>query len=239
MSKWHWNIAVLTSYFNFRLVEIKTMGNNEIVNRNAILGDTQDFGFDKALRGYDTKQVDEYIENLLAINKNASEMFDQRYDDLKNQNSMLEYELNQAKSELKEMTKLFEKCREERDELKQSQQTATAVVDSVELDEYKQKCTSLANKNKLLAEENKKLEDKNRDLQRDVAHLTKKVDKNRTEIKNLKDELEAGMTAESEKKYAEIAQVYQGAVDKAEDLIYRLQTELSLAHSKAEDISAQ
>jgi chromosome segregation ATPase len=152
---------------------------------------------------------------------------------------MLEYELNQTKAELKEMTKLFENCRAQRDELKQTQQNANVVVDSVELDEYKQKCASLISKNKLINEENKKLEEKNRDLQRDVAHLTKKVDKNRNEIKNLKEELEAGMSAESEKKYAEIAQIYQGAVDKAEDLIYRLQTELSLAHSKAEDVSVQ
>lgn len=209
---------------------------NEIIDRNAILGHSQDF--DKVLRGYDTKQVDDYIANLLATNKNASEMFDQRYEELRNRNEMLEFELNKAKSDLAEITKLFEACRAQRDELKQAQQNPIAVVDSVELEEYKQKCTSLLNKNKLLAEENKKLEDKNRDLQRDVAHLTKKVDKNRMEIKALKEDAEAGLTNESDKKYAEIAQIYQSAVDRAEDLIYRLQTELSLAHSKAEDVSS-
>ena len=209
---------------------------NEIIDRNAILGHSQDF--DKVLRGYDTKQVDDYIANLLATNKNASEMFDQRYEELRNSNEMLEFELNKAKSDLAEITKLFEACRAQRDELKQAQQNPIAVVDSVELEEYKQKCTSLLNKNKLLAEENKKLEDKNRDLQRDVAHLTKKVDKNRMEIKALKEDAEAGLTNESDKKYAEIAQIYQSAVDRAEDLIYRLQTELSLAHSKAEDVSS-
>ena len=209
---------------------------NEIIDRNAILGQSQDF--DKVLRGYDTKQVDDYIANLLATNKNASEMFDQRYEELRNSNEMLEFELNKAKSDLAEITKLFEACRAQRDELKQAQQNPIAVVDSVELEEYKQKCTSLLNKNKLLAEENKKLEDKNRDLQRDVAHLTKKVDKNRMEIKALKEDAEAGLTNESDKKYAEIAQIYQSAVDRAEDLIYRLQTELSLAHSKAEDVSS-
>ena len=82
----------------------------------------------------------------------------------------------------------------------------------------------------------KKLEDKNRDLQRDVAHLTKKVDKNRTEIKSLREEIESGMTNEADKKYTEIARIYESAIDKAEDLIYRLQTELSLAHSKVEDV---
>lgn len=209
---------------------------NEIIDRNAILGHSQDF--DKVLRGYDTKQVDDYIANLLATNKNASEMFDQRYEELRNRNEMLEFELNKAKSDLAEITKLFEACRAQRDELKQAQQNPIAVVDSVELEEYKQKCTSLLNKNKLLADENKKLEDKNRDLQRDVAHLTKKVDKNRMEIKALKEDAEAGLTNESDKKYAEIAQIYQSAVDRAEDLIYRLQTELSLAHSKAEDVSS-
>lgn len=209
-------------------------------DRNAILGNgTRDYGFDKVLRGYDPKQVEEYIDNLLTLDKNASEMFDQRYNDLLNQNSMVEFELKRAKAELADMTKLFEKCRAERDELKQMNLAPASQVDSAELEEYKAKYESLIAKYRLLSDENKKLEDTNRDLQRDVAHLTKKVDKNRTEIKNLKDELENGMSSDSEKKYSEIAQIYQSAVDKAEDLIYRLQTELSLAHSKAEDITKE
>ena len=54
------------------------MTNNDVVDRNKILGSaTQDFGFDKVLRGYDIKQVNEYISNLLATNKNAGELFDQ------------------------------------------------------------------------------------------------------------------------------------------------------------------
>lgn len=212
---------------------------NDTIDRNAILGSgPKDYGFDKVLRGYDTKQVDEFIENLLASNRGATEIFDRRYSDLKNQNSMLDYELKQVKSELSDMTKLFENCRAERDALKQSGISPTVKVNDVELEEYKSKYESLVSKYRLLSDENKKLEDANRDLQRDVAHLTKKVDKNRTEIKNLKEELETGMSDDSEKKYHEIAQIYQSAVDKAEDLIYRLQTELSLAHSKAEDITS-
>lgn len=211
---------------------------NDVVDRNSILGNgSKNYGFDKVLRGYDTKQVDEFIENLLSSTKGASEIFDQRYSDLKNQNSMLEYELSQAKSELTDMTKLFEKCRDERDELKKSCVSPTVQVNNTELEEYKSKYESLISKYRLLSDENKKLEDINRDLQRDVAHLTKKVDKNRTEIKNLKEELENNVGTDTEKKYMEISQIYQNAVDKAEDLIYRLQTELSLAHSKAEDIS--
>ena len=41
-------------------------------------------------------------------------------------------------------------------------------------------------------------------MQRDVAHLTKKVDKNRTEIKSLREEIESGVTNETDKKYTEI-----------------------------------
>ena len=48
------------------------MTNNDVVYRNKIIGSaTQDFGFDKVIRGYDIKQVNEDISNLLAINKNA------------------------------------------------------------------------------------------------------------------------------------------------------------------------
>ena len=70
------------------------MTNNDVVDRNKILGSaTQDFGFDKVLRGYDIKQVNEYISNLLATNKNAGELFDQRFEELKNSKSMLELSL--------------------------------------------------------------------------------------------------------------------------------------------------
>ena len=41
------------------------MTNNDVVDRNKILGSaTQDFGFDKVLRGYDIKQVNEYISKM-------------------------------------------------------------------------------------------------------------------------------------------------------------------------------
>ena len=107
---------------------------------------------------------------------------------------------------------------------------------NIKLDELDKIKDLLNNIDINLGEENKKLEDKNRDLQRDVAHLTKKVDKNRTEIKSLREEIESGVTNETDKKYTEIARIYESAIDKAEDLIYRLQTELSLAHSKVEDV---
>ena len=99
---------------------------NELFDRNAILG-AQQQDFDKVLRGYDPKQVDEYIANLISVNKNASEMFDNRYEELKNQKEMLEYELNQAKGDVVEITKLFEKARAQRDELKQAQQALSLI----------------------------------------------------------------------------------------------------------------
>lgn len=217
------------------------MSNNDVFNRDKILGkEHQDMGFDKVLRGYDPKQVDEYIADLHRANKNASEIFDQRFEDLKNQNSMLSCELSQAKGELEKISELYTTCREQRDNYKAKLDGPVVTQqDAVEIGELKEKIDSLLAKNRILSEENKKLEEKNRDLQRDVTHLTKKVDKNRFEIKNLKEELESGMTSDSAKKYSEIAQIYESAIDKAEDLIYRLQTELSLAHSKAEDISSK
>ena len=100
------------------------MTNNDVVDRNKILGSaTQDFGFDKVLRGYDIKQVNEYISNLLATNKNAGELFDQRFEELKNSKSMLEYELSQSKGEVEKLTKLLEDIRAQRDTL-QAQETS-------------------------------------------------------------------------------------------------------------------
>lgn len=218
------------------------MSNKDIVNRDQILNSSKeisDFGFDKVLRGYDVKQVNEYINNLLLANKNASELFDNRFEAVKNENSMLSCELSQVKGELGKITELYDKCAKQRDEYKAMSSTqGMSPVDSLQVSALEEKINSLISKNRILSEENKKLEDKNRDLQRDVAHLTKKADKNRFEIKNLKEELESGMSSDSSKKYSEISQIYESAIDKAEDLIYRLQTELSLAHSKAEDVSA-
>lgn len=217
------------------------MSNNDIVNRNQILGDgTQDFGFDRVLRGYDVKQVNEYINNLLSANKNAGEIFDERFNEIKNENEMLSCELSQAKGELEKINELYEKCRKQRDEYKiLLDGPVVTQAEAVQICELQEKINSLISKNRILSEENKRLEDKNRDLQRDVAHLTKKADKNRFEIKSLKEELEAGMSSDSAKKYSEVARIYESAIDRAEDLIYRLQTELSLAHSKAEDVVAE
>ncbi|MDD6619886.1 MAG: hypothetical protein PUE75_02185 [Eubacteriales bacterium] len=217
------------------------MSNNDIVNRNQILGnETQDFGFDKVLRGYDVKQVNEYINNLLSANKNAGEIFDERFNGIKNENEMLSCELSQAKGELEKINELYEKCRKQRDEYKiLLDGPVVTQAEAVQISELQEKINSLISKNRILSEENKRLEDKNRDLQRDVAHLTKKADKNRFEIKSLKEELEAGMSSDSAKKYSEVARIYESAIDRAEDLIYRLQTELSLAHSKAEDVGAE
>lgn len=208
----------------------------EYLDRNEILGNSKDYGFDRVLRGYDVKQVEAYIENLLQADKNATAMFDSRITDLKNENSMLECELLQIKSDLNQMKALYTQCSQERDKLKSQQKAAdTSDVKQDEYNELEEKYNKLVSKNRLLAEKNKALEDEKRNLQRDIAHLVKKVDKNRSEIKSLNEQLEAGCI-DSENINAKIANIYKSSIDKAEDLIYRLQTEFSIAHSKAEDV---
>lgn len=217
------------------------MSNKEIVDRNQILGQ-KSIEFDRVLRGYDPKQVDEYIDNLIKSQRNASEVFDSRFNELKNENSMLRYELEAAKEAFEQEKVRSKNLEEERARLakKTSEQPKEIkVVDNTALNELQEKYDSIFSKNRLLAEDNRKLAKENGDLKRDIAHLTKKVDKNRTEIKNLRSDVESGMTSDSDKKYSEIAQIYESAIDKCEDLIFRLQTELSLAHSKAEDVSAK
>ena len=136
------------------------MTNNDVADRNKILGSaTQDFGFDKVLRGYDIKQVNEYISNLLATNKNAGELFDQRFEELKNSKSMLEYELSQSKGEVEKLTKLLEDIRAQRDTLQAQETSKGSSLDTSVVEEYQAKIDSLISKNRLLGEENKKLED--------------------------------------------------------------------------------
>ena len=206
-------------------------------NREELLGTAaKGYAFDKVLRGYDTKQVDDYIDNLVKTNKNASEIFDSRFSDMKNQNTMLTYELEQVKSELETSMKTINSLRAENDRLAKetAKETIVRVDRSEEIKELEDKISKLTSKNRLLQEENKKLEDKNRDMQRDIAHLTKKVDKNRNKINELSGQVETGEGPD--KSFYEISQIYESAIDKAEDLIYRLQSEFSLAHSKAEDL---
>ena len=56
------------------------------------------------------------------------------------------------------------------------------VVDDSQLKELQEKYDSLVSKHRLMGEENRKLSKENEGLKRDVAHLTKKIDKNRSEI---------------------------------------------------------
>ena len=124
------------------------MTNNDVVDRNKILGSaTQDFGFDKVLRGYDIKQVNEYISNLLATNKNAGELFDQRFEELKNSKSMLEYELSQSKGEVEKLTKLLEDIRAQRDTLQAQETSKGSNLDTSVVEEYQAKIDSLISKN--------------------------------------------------------------------------------------------
>ena len=215
------------------------MRESSVINRESILGGSDStHSFDKVLRGYDPKQVDSYIAQLELNSKKAGELFDARTKDLVNDKEMLTVELSRAKEQTEKVQKLFESCQEERDRLAsklREKPEKIVEVDTAMVVEYEERIKSLTTKLRLKTEENKKLEQKNADLQRDVAHLTKKVDKNRTKINDLTNQVEGGIEDSNQKNYTEIINIYESAIDKAEDLIYRLQTELSLAHSKAED----
>ena len=215
------------------------MSESSVINRESILGGSDStHSFDKVLRGYDPKQVDSYIAQLELNSKKAGELFDARTKDLVNDKEMLTVELSRAKEQTEKVQKLFESCQEERDRLAsklREKPEKIVEVDTAMVVEYEERIKSLTTKLRLKTEENKKLEQKNADLQRDVAHLTKKVDKNRTKINDLTNQVEGGIEDSNQKTYTEIINIYESAIDKAEDLIYRLQTELSLAHSKAED----
>lgn len=214
------------------------MSNKEIVDRSQILGNNK-VEFDKSLRGYDTAQVDEYISNLITVQKNASENFDNQVKDLRNTNSMLEYEVNELKEQVKSLTAKNEFAAEEKERLMKKineAPKAVKVVDDSQLKELQEKYDSLVSKHRLLGDENRKLSKENENLKRDVAHLIKKVDKNRSEINNLRTSAEENYTNVTDERFIQISRIYEDAIDKCEDLIFRLQTELSLAHSKAEDI---
>ena len=214
------------------------MSNKEIVDRSQILGNNK-VEFDKSLRGYDTAQVDEYISNLITVQKNASENFDNQVKDLRNTNSMLEYEVNELKEQVKSLTAKNEFAAEEKERLMKKineAPKAVKVVDDSQLKELQEKYDSLVSKHRLLGDENRKLLKENENLKRDVAHLTKKVDNNRSEFNNLRTSAEENYTNVTDERFIQISRIYEEAIDKCEDLIFRLQTELSLAHSKAEDI---
>ncbi len=218
---------------------------SDVIKREDILGDAaKSFSFDKVLRGYDPKQVDDYINSLIKSNKNAIEIINSRIGEMKTDNEMLRYELSQAKTELDEAMQANATLRTEMQKMTAENTKANAAAAAAavaanknaqndEIKELEEKIKKLQTRNRLLGEENKKLEDEKKDMQRDIAHLTKKVDKNRSKISELTEQIETG--AGVSEGYYEISQIYEAAIDKAEDLIFRLQNEFSLAHSKAED----
>lgn len=217
------------------------MSNRELVDRNQILGNSK-VEFDKALRGYDVNQVDEYIEKIIKTQRNASENFDSQIKDLRNDNSMLKYEIEQLKNKISELGAKVKRALDERDMALKKMSEApreVKVVDNSLLNELQEKYDSLVSKHRLLGEENRKLTKENEGLKRDVAHLTKKVDKNRNEIKTLRSDAEGNVSENNDRRYLEVSRIYEDAIDKCEDLIFRLQTELSLAHSKAEDVTKE
>lgn len=217
------------------------MSNRELVDRNQILGNSK-VEFDKALRGYDVNQVDEYIEKIIKTQRNASENFDSQIKDLRNDNSMLKYEIEQLKNKNSELGAKVKRALDERDMALKKMSEApreVKVVDNSLLNELQEKYDSLVSKHRLLGEENRKLIKENEGLKRDVAHLTKKVDKNRNEIKTLRSDAEGNVSENNDRRYLEVSRIYEDAIDKCEDLIFRLQTELSLAHSKAEDVTKE
>ena len=212
---------------------------NTSINRNNILGDSaRDYSFDKVLRGYDTKQVDEYIEKLIKSNKSSAEFSNERISDLKNEKEMLELELEQTQMSLKKSTNLAEELRQECDKLRiqANKKTVVEADNTEEVKALQERLEKVLTQNRLLQDENRNLTNQNRDLQRDVAHLSKKTDKNRKKINDLMEQVESDMDTD-DKNFSEIIKIYESTIDKAEDLIYRLQTEFSLAHSKAEDLS--
>ncbi len=222
---------------------------SDTISREEILGSAaKSFSFDKVLRGYDTNQVDEYINSLIKSNKNAIEIINSRIGEMKNDNEMLRYELQQAKNELDDALQANSTLRNEMQKMsventKANAAAAAAAVaanktaNNEEIKELEEKIKKLTTRNRLLSDENKKLEDEKKDMQRDIAHLTKKVDKNRSKISELTTQIETG--AGVNEGYYEISQIYEAAIDKAEDLIFRLQNEFSLAHSKAEDAKSK
>lgn len=222
---------------------------SDTINREDILGEAaKTFSFDKVLRGYDTKQVDDYISSLIKSNKNAIEIINSRIGEMKNDNEMLKFELEQAKNELDDALQANNTLRNEMQKMtventKANAAAAAAAVaanktaNNEEIKELEEKIKKLTTRNRLLSDENKKLEDEKKDMQRDIAHLTKKVDKNRSKINELNSQIETG--ADVNAGYYEISQIYEAAIDKAEDLIFRLQNEFSLAHSKAEDAKGE
>ncbi len=219
---------------------------DETFKRDSILGsDRKTVHFDTKLKGYDINQVDEYIDGLFQKMKTLEETYTRKEQDMRNAKNIAEYEYSQAQSELKKLEQEFVQLKNTNDDLRaqlakaegEAKRASNVATNTEELDALKAEVQKLRNRCGQLKDEKDKAEAQCRDLQRDVAHLTKKVDKNRNKINELNTQVETGMTDEDSKKYSEMARIYEAAIDKAEDLILRLQTEFSLAHSKAEDLN--
>lgn len=213
------------------------MGNE--IYRGEVLGESvRSYSFDKSFRGYNPKQVDEFISSLVATNKSASELFDARYGEIRNENSMLAFELQQAKDELEALKKQYAAGKTESDkplEAEVQEPIAPPAADANLIKVLKDKLRKAVAKIRSLQSENSKLAKKNNEYQSDVAYLTAKIEKYKAKIQDLNAQLEADTTDKEKKKYYAMLQIFEDTIEKSEELVHQLQNEFSLAQAKAAD----
>lgn len=134
-----------------------------------------EYGFNKSARGYNAKEVNEFIGELNKKNANVVKNYERKIDDMKNANEMLACEVAELKKQLAQKT--------------ENEKTAIAAADSVRtkyahLKSDMKKVTQLREENDNYEKAVAALTKEKADLMRDLQVL--KVDK-----KDLKEKLEA------------------------------------------------
>ena len=64
-----------------------------------VSGTDNSYGFSRAVRGYDPKEVDEYIDNLLDNYRNAQRVLDQNREEFENERELISCEVDGLKSQ--------------------------------------------------------------------------------------------------------------------------------------------
>jgi len=76
--------------------------NPGVLRRNElgeVSGQDNSYGFSRAVRGYDPKEVDEYIDNLLDNYRNAQRVLDQNREEFENERELISCEVDGLKSQ--------------------------------------------------------------------------------------------------------------------------------------------
>ncbi len=209
--------------------------------------------FKKVLRGFDPKQVNEYIEVLSANLAGAQRVFDEQSDELKSSLTLISRERENLKAELATMAGKAEAYEQKNAECEESIRDLAAVkAENVQLQERVntlfsklELCKNLAAENRELRNnaaeieiERKQMEEQKALLAAEIAELREENTKQAYEFAEQKKDIETQFLNENLRR-AELMQLHTYHVGKTDELINEIAKQFKMAKKSLEEMETK